>query len=174
MPDPLSHFWCHNCGYMRYCTTPDYQPGYSPCPRLCDLPVRGYQDSAGKQPRQACESDTTFFPLPIIEQDVKISFADGMPILNLSIQSILGKAPHPAQITDLISAFIAFYRLPDFFQESISLLLFLRTSSKALSVTIGVSPYIRNGFLLGTNTQCQLPCQSRMEATRSSFSLLGS
>ncbi|MBQ3457020.1 MAG: hypothetical protein IJG36_11320 [Synergistaceae bacterium] len=24
------------------------------------------------------------------------------------------------------------------------------------------------------NTQCQLPCQSRMEATRSSFSLLGS
>ena len=43
--------------------------------------------------------------------------------------------------------------------------------SKALSVTIGVSPYIRNGFLLGTNTQCQSRYQSRMAATRSFSSL---
>ena len=46
--------------------------------------------------------------------------------------------------------------------------------SKALSVTIGVSPYIRNGFLIGTNLQCQSPYRSRTAGKLFFYSLLPS
>ena len=42
--------------------------------------------------------------------------------------------------------------------------------SKALSVTTGFSPYIRNGFLIGTNLQCQLPYRSHTAGILSFYS----
>ena len=74
-----------------------------------------------------------FLSLAIIQQGGKITLVINIPDFYLSLLSVLSKAFYSALITNLISSFVAFYWLPDFFYKIIPLLLFC-TSSKALSV----------------------------------------